>query len=149
MVNQKDIWTIDMVGRTSGERTGYATQKPKELLERVLVSSSKEGDLVGDFCCGSGGFPLAAGRLGRRLVGCDRSPLAIAISEKQLLDEGVEYEVILPDTPLPGAMPVHVGALPKVQAVKEKDPESLVLFKKKGADGRTETVDVFGNRTTD
>ena len=36
MVNMKDVWQIDMVGRTSSERTGYATQKPEALLERIL-----------------------------------------------------------------------------------------------------------------
>ena len=53
LVNMKDVWPIDMVGRTSQERTGYATQKPEALIERILKAGSKEGDLVADFFAGS------------------------------------------------------------------------------------------------
>ena len=49
MVNMKDVWQIDMVGRTSAERTGYATQKPEALLTRILESCTREGDIVCDF----------------------------------------------------------------------------------------------------
>ena len=53
MVNKKDVWQIDMVGRTSSERTGYATQKPEALLRQILDSCTEEGDLCADFFCGS------------------------------------------------------------------------------------------------
>ena len=53
MVNMKDVWSIDMVGRTSHERTGYATQKPEKLLERIVEACSDEGDLCADFFAGS------------------------------------------------------------------------------------------------
>ena len=49
MVNMKDVWSIDMVGRTSAERTGYATQKPEALLERIVEAGSREGDICADF----------------------------------------------------------------------------------------------------
>ena len=49
MVNMKDVWQINMVGRTSAERTGYATQKPEKLIERILESCTREGDLCADF----------------------------------------------------------------------------------------------------
>lgn len=77
MVNMKDVWQIDMVGRTSSERTGYATQKPEKLLERIIKSSTDEGDLCGDFFCGSGTMPLVAGRLNRKFIVCDESTLAV------------------------------------------------------------------------
>ncbi|MBR6503445.1 MAG: site-specific DNA-methyltransferase, partial [Firmicutes bacterium] len=54
LVSMKDVWQIDMVGRTSSERTGYATQKPEALLKRILDSVTREGDLCADFYCGSG-----------------------------------------------------------------------------------------------
>lgn len=54
MVNMKDVWNIDMVGRTSAERTGYATQKPEQLLSRMIESCTREGDICADFFCGSG-----------------------------------------------------------------------------------------------
>lgn len=84
LVNMKDVWTIDMVGRTSKERTGYATQKPLELMRRIILSSSKEGDMVGDFFCGSGSFLEAAEMLGRTWIGCDNEELATAMSKKRL-----------------------------------------------------------------
>ena len=48
MVNMKDVWSIDMVGRTSAERTGYATQKPKQLINRIIEAFTDEGDIVAD-----------------------------------------------------------------------------------------------------
>ncbi|MBQ0040879.1 MAG: site-specific DNA-methyltransferase [Clostridiales bacterium] len=84
LVNMKDVWSIDMVGRTSKERTGYATQKPLELMKRIISSSSNEGDLVGDFFCGSGSFIEAAEQMGRRWVGCDNEELATAMAKKRL-----------------------------------------------------------------
>ena len=84
LVNMKDVWTIDMVGRTSKERTGYATQKPLELMRRIISASSEEGDLVGDFFCGSGSFVEAAEAMGRRWVGCDNEELATAMAKKRL-----------------------------------------------------------------
>ena len=84
LVNMKDVWTIDMVGRTSKERTGYATQKPLELMKRIISASSEDGDLVGDFFCGSGSFVQAAEQMGRKWVGCDNEELATAMAKKRL-----------------------------------------------------------------
>ena len=84
LVNMKDVWSIDMVGRTSKERTGYATQKPLELMKRIIESSSKEGELVGDFFSGSGSFVEAAEILGRKWVACDNEELATAMEKKRL-----------------------------------------------------------------
>ena len=84
MVNMKDVWSIDMVGRTSAERTGYATQKPEALLERMIESCTKEGDLCADFFCGSGTLPAVAGRMGRKFIGCDEGSLAIENSVSRL-----------------------------------------------------------------
>lgn len=84
LVNMKDVWSIDMVGRTSGERTGYATQKPLELMRRILEASSREGDLVADFFCGSGSFLEAAQSMGRTWIGCDREEIAVAMAKKRI-----------------------------------------------------------------
>ncbi len=84
LVNMKDVWNIDMVGRTSKERTGYATQKPIELMRRIISASSEPGDLVGDFFCGSGSFVEAAEKMGRKWVGCDNEELATAMAKKRL-----------------------------------------------------------------
>lgn len=78
MVNMKDVWSIDMVGRTSSERTGYATQKPEKLLERIILSCTDAGDLCADFFAGSGTLAAAAEKLGRNWIICDNGKMALA-----------------------------------------------------------------------
>ncbi len=78
MVNMKDVWTIDMVGRTSAERMGYATQKPEKLVERIVRSCSDPGDLCADFFAGTGTLGAACSRLGRPWIMCDEGEIAIA-----------------------------------------------------------------------
>ncbi len=84
MVNMKDVWQINMVGRTSGERTGYATQKPEQLIERILESCTREGDLCADFFCGSGTLSAVADRMGRRWICCDLGDLAAVNTHKRM-----------------------------------------------------------------
>ncbi len=91
MVNMKDVWSIDMVGRTSAERTGYATQKPEKLMERIIECSTEEGDLVGDFFCGSGSLGVSAAKLGRRFVMADTGNLAIEVAKKRLDEAVIPY----------------------------------------------------------
>ncbi len=93
MVNEKDVWQIDMVGRTSGERTGYATQKPLALLRKIIQSSTDPGDLCADFFCGSGTLAEAAAEMGRGWICCDLGKLAVATTEKRVL--GKEYSLLI------------------------------------------------------
>lgn len=101
LVNQKDVWQIDMVGRSSAERLNYATQKPEALLDRIIKLATDEGDLCGDFYCGSGTLAASAERLGRRFMCVDVSRLAMANSIKRPLEAGSGFEVMergqLPD----------------------------------------------------
>ena len=90
MVNMKDVWQINMVGRTSAERTGYATQKPEQLIERILESCTREGDLCADFFGGSGTLAAAADRMGRRWISCDIGELASINSHKRLVSTSKE-----------------------------------------------------------
>ena len=78
MVKMKDVWSIDMVGRTSHERTGYATQKPEKLLERIVESCSDEGDLCADFFAGSGTMGAVCERMNRRWIMCDEGDVSVA-----------------------------------------------------------------------
>jgi adenine-specific DNA-methyltransferase len=71
------------------ERTGYPTQKPRALLERVIAAGSPAGGLVVDLFAGSGTTGAAAAALGRRFVLGDASPVAIATARSRLLREGV------------------------------------------------------------
>ena len=90
MVNMKDVWQINMVGRTSGERTGYATQKPEQLLERILESCTREGDLCADFFGGSGTLAAAADRMKRRWIYSDIGFLAAANAHKRMAGKTLE-----------------------------------------------------------
>lgn len=84
MVNRKDVFSVDMVGRTSSERTGYATQKPEKLMDILIRSCCPEGGLCADFYCGSGSFGAAAKKLGRHFLLCDDSELAVKIASERL-----------------------------------------------------------------
>jgi site-specific DNA-methyltransferase (adenine-specific) len=79
-----DTWWMTIVPTGGRERTGYPTQKPLALLERIVRASSHQGDLVADFFCGSGTTGVAAQRLGRRYLLVDDNPAAVAISRARL-----------------------------------------------------------------
>lgn len=80
-----DVWTINMLGQNDKtERVGYPTQKPIELMDRIVLSSSNEGDVVADFFCGSGSFLVSAKNNGRDYIGCDISEKAVEISRQRL-----------------------------------------------------------------
>jgi site-specific DNA-methyltransferase (adenine-specific)/adenine-specific DNA-methyltransferase len=82
-----DVWhDISHLHQKDPERTGYATQKPEALLERLLLASSEENDLVLDCFCGSGVTPVVAEKLGRRWLACDQSDAAIEVTNQRLLD---------------------------------------------------------------
>ena len=86
------VWDdIGRVGNTSGERLDYPTQKPEELLERILSASSEEGDLVADFFAGSGTTAAVAERLGRKWIVSDLGKFAIHTTRKRLI--GVQREL--------------------------------------------------------
>ncbi len=93
LVKMKDVWAIDMVGRTSSERTGYATQKPEALLARIIESCSKDGDIVADFFGGSGTTAAVAAKMGRRFIYCDMGKLALGSAEKRLTGLGAAFRV--------------------------------------------------------
>jgi len=82
-----DVWNDIYSYQTrtrSKEYLGYPTQKPEKLLERIILASSNEGDLVADFFCGSGTTLMAAKKLNRRWIGTDNNPKAIELCKKRL-----------------------------------------------------------------
>ncbi|GIV84997.1 MAG: hypothetical protein KatS3mg052_2004 [Candidatus Roseilinea sp.] len=80
----RDVWEIPAVINVSAERTGYPTQKPLALLERIVAASSNAGDVVLDPYCGSGTTLVAAQKLGRRWVGIDASEEAVKVARARL-----------------------------------------------------------------
>ena len=81
-----DVWNdISHLHQRDPERTGYATQKPEALLERILLASSEPDDLVLDCFCGSGVTPSIAERLGRRWIAIDKNETAVMVTRERLL----------------------------------------------------------------
>ena len=95
LVNLKDVWQIDMVGRTSGERVGYDTQKPENLLERIILSSSNDDSLIADFYAGSGTSLAVAQKHNRKWIGSDKGNSSKLTIMKRLGQMGInDYEKI-------------------------------------------------------
>lgn len=99
-----DWWEdIPTVTGWSVERTGFPTQKPLALLDRIIRTTSNPGDLVADFFCGSGTTLVAARRLGRRYLGVDVSEGALAIAESRLKEAPLQRpptgDRLFPGTP--------------------------------------------------
>ena len=91
-----DWWAdVNSLQTWSPERTGYPTQKPVRLLERIIRSSSNEGDMVMDPFCGCGTTMVAAERLCRSWIGIDIEPMALSVLQQRFEGEGadVDFEV--------------------------------------------------------
>lgn len=85
-----DSWNdISEVNSMAKENVGYATQKPEALLERIIKSSSNEGDLVCDFFGGSGTTAAVAEKLGRRWITGDVGKPAALVMRKRFIDQEV------------------------------------------------------------
>lgn len=90
----EDWWNMAIAARFPVDgirRTGYATEKPMALLERILLGASDQDDIVGDIFCGSGTFLAAAEIHGRRWIGCDLGRFAIHTARKRLI--GLQREL--------------------------------------------------------
>ncbi|MBS2011482.1 MAG: site-specific DNA-methyltransferase [Deltaproteobacteria bacterium] len=87
-----DVWEIGVIAPVSRERTGYPTQKPEALLERLVAALSNEGDVVLDPYMGSGTTPAVAARLGRVFVGLDQSDVAFGIAKARLEGRGIRFQ---------------------------------------------------------
>jgi site-specific DNA-methyltransferase (adenine-specific) len=94
------IWTDcpAMIANTPlrKESTGYPTQKPLKLLERIVRASTREGARVLDPFCGSGTSLAAAAKLGRAFTGCDVGALAIETAGRRLQAQGAPFELRIP-----------------------------------------------------
>lgn len=92
-----DFWhDIAPVQGAAKENTGFLTQKPEALLDRVIKSATEEGDLVGDFFAGSGTTAIVSEKLNRRWVLCDESESSLKVIKKRIdgYEKKVEYEKV-------------------------------------------------------
>jgi len=78
-----DVWDIPTINARANERTNYTTQKPEELLEKIIKASSNSGSIVADFFAGSGTTGAVAKKLGRRWIMVDISEKACQIAHQR------------------------------------------------------------------
>ncbi|MDP3899986.1 MAG: site-specific DNA-methyltransferase [bacterium] len=86
-----DVWDIGVINGMAVERLDYPTQKPEELIEKIIKASSNKGDLVADFFCGSGTTLAVAEKLGRKWIGSDLGRFSIHTTRKRMI--GVQREL--------------------------------------------------------
>jgi DNA modification methylase len=135
-----DVWTdISHIQQRDPQRTGYETQKPQKLLERLILCCTQPGDLCADLCCGSGTTLAAAQALGRRFIGMDSAPTAIACSRKRLLEgpAAIDWPTTLDDSRLFARVDNGLGfyditleefrLAPEDEAALVKDPAGFPL----------------------
>ena len=90
-----DLWTdVFPVNSQALEDTGYATQKPEALLERIIKASSDKNMLIADFFGGSGVAAAVANKLGRRFIHCDIGINSIQTTRDRLLADKAEFDVL-------------------------------------------------------
>ena len=88
----QDLWLdVNPINSQAKESAGYSTQKPEMLLERVIRTSSNEGDLVADFFCGSGTTAAVAEKLGRKWIATDLGKFGVHTTRKRLI--GVQRQL--------------------------------------------------------
>ena len=85
-----NVWEIPILNPMSKERTGWDTQKPLPLLERIIQASSNEGDIVFDPFCGCATTLVAAEKLGRQWIGIDISPQAEVEIKKRMIKLAID-----------------------------------------------------------
>ena len=90
-----DWWDdIKILGGSSNkERTGYPTQKPEALLERIIKASSNEGDLIADFFSGSGTTLAVAQKLNRNWIGVDMGDESIKTIKERMINLDATFEI--------------------------------------------------------
>ena len=90
----EDWWYFPVVARLHTERTGYPTQKPEALMERIIRASSNPGDVVADFFAGSGTTAVVAAHLGRRFLVSDAQWRAIHTTRSRFVQDAAlaKYE---------------------------------------------------------
>ena len=107
----QDIWDdVGAMHNLSAERLDYPTQKPESLVERILRTSSDEGELIADFFGGSGTTAGVAERLGRKWIASDLGKFAIHTTRKRMI--GIQLERLLAEGF--GGAPVRIHDSPRL-----------------------------------
>lgn len=89
-----DTWYVATINAMAKEKLDYATQKPEELLERIIKASSNKDMIVADFFGGSGVTAAVANKLNRRFIHCDIGSNSIQTTRDRLKSDGAEFDVL-------------------------------------------------------
>jgi hypothetical protein len=116
-----DTWDIPILNPLAHERTGYPTQKPLKLLNRLILALSNPDDIILDPFVGSGTTGVSALQNGRRFIGLDRNWNAIHCSKQRLLQE-TEHVQITHNTRMESSIEqISLTPHPEVQILQAKD----------------------------
>ena len=139
-----DVWIdIPPVNSQAKERTGYPTQKPLALLDRIIKASSNEGDMILDPFCGCATALVAADRLNRQWVGIDLSPLAARLVLRRLRDDrGPLFDDVVHREDIPRR--TDLGELPNYRTHKH-----TLYGRQEGVCGGCQVMFPFRNMTVD
>lgn len=137
----QSIWSDVQMSKSGAERTGYATQKPEVLLDRIIRASSNPGDLVADFFVGSGTTAVVAEKLGRRWLAVDFGKTGIQVARTRLVEGGAKPFLIENLGNYQREMIYLLGS--KIGDVQR------VILKLYGAEPRTDSSDLGVRRTDD
>ena len=113
---QRDVFNIGFVAPRAKERTGYPTQKPLALLDRIIKASSNPGDVVLDPFCGCATACVSAESLHRKWIGIDLSPVAATLVESRLRDQLKMFGEVHHRTDIPQR--TDLGELPNYRTHK-------------------------------
>lgn len=89
-----DTWYVATINAMAKEKLDYATQKPEELLERIIKASSNENMVAADFFGGSGVTAAVANKLGRKFIHCDIGLNSIQTTRDRLKADGAQFDVL-------------------------------------------------------
>ncbi len=112
-----DTWWHTIVSPNGKEKTGYPTQKPRGIIDRIVKVHSRPGDLLLDFFAGSGTLGEAAAALGRRCILVDNNPEAMRVMERRFDGLDVAWRGWVPEGRRVGSI---AGALPCAPGVLER-----------------------------
>ena len=141
----EDVFTIQQLNPMASERTGYPTQKPVALAERIILASTNPGDVVLDCFAGCAYVPVAAERNGRQWIACDISPRALTVLRRQFAkfrysvdgDQAADAPALITDAnvitrsplDLPERTDADPAAAPAIKDLPEREfkvPASLI-----------------------
>ncbi len=127
-VAENDVWHIPFVAPSAKERTGYPTQKPLALLDRIIMASSNEGDVVLDPFCGCATACVAAHERNRQWIGIDVSPKAFDLVKQRITERGGLFYNLTQREDVPKR--TDIGPIPKYNSSENRSK----LYGEQGGD---------------